>query len=113
MTVRDALPRKHATGRSASTFRSREASSPHLSKGARRRDTDDMKPDDSKSSSGERPSYPPGRQPYDKLVGMRVGALVGGLIGGLGAFLLGGIFAWLIVIGAVLGGVIGHRMGES
>lgn len=86
---------------------------PHLSKVARRRDTDDMKPDDSKSSAGERPSYPPGRQPYDKLVGMRVGALVGGLIGGLGAFLLGGVFAWLIAIGAVLGGVIGHRMGES
>lgn len=64
-------------------------------------------------TNDNQPSYPPGRQPYDKLVGMRVGALVGGLVGGLGAFLLGGAFAWLIVIGAVIGGIVGHRMGES
>jgi uncharacterized membrane protein len=67
--------------------------------------------DGSQTTNGDRPSYPPGKQPYDKLVGLRVGALVGGLIGGLGAFVLGGVFAWLILIGTVIGGIIGHRMG--
>lgn len=67
----------------------------------------------SKAPDGDRPSYPPGRQPYEKLVGMRVGALVGGLIGGVGAFVLGGVFAWLILLGAVVGGIIGHRMGDG
>ena len=69
--------------------------------------------DTSGTTKGDRPSYPPGHQPYEKLVGMRVGAIVGGLVGGVGAFILGGAFAWLIVIGAIIGGVIGHRMGEA
>ncbi|MGI9528932.1 MAG: hypothetical protein ACR2NG_04415 [Acidimicrobiia bacterium] len=69
--------------------------------------------DGSQTSGDDRPSYSPGKQPYDKLVGMRVGALAGGLIGGVGAFILGGVFAWLILVGAVVGGIIGHRMGDG
>jgi len=77
-------------------------------------DTDDMGSDDaSKAPDENRPSFPPGHQPYDKLVGLRIGALVGGLIGGVGAYLLGGVFAWLILIGAIIGGVIGHRIGRQ
>lgn len=71
-----------------------------------------MAPDSGPKAPDEnRPSYPPGHQPYDKLVGLRIGALVGGALGGIGAFLLGGVFAWLILIGAIIGGIIGHRIG--
>ena len=48
----------------------------------------------------------PGRMPYDTIIGMRVGGVSGALVGG-GLFVLTG-FAWLIVLGAVAGGLVGY-----
>lgn len=48
----------------------------------------------------------PGRMPYDPFNGMRVGGLAGALIGG-GLFVLTG-FAWLILVWAIAGGVLGY-----
>lgn len=45
-------------------------------------------------------------KPIDPIVGMRVGGLSGVLIG-TGLFLLTG-FAWLILAGAILGGIVGY-----
>ena len=53
-------------------------------------------------------SYPPGRQPYDALVGMRVGGLAGAILGGILTAVLGAGFVWLILAGAVVGGVAGY-----
>jgi len=49
---------------------------------------------------------PPGRQPYDSLVGLRVGALAGGLLGGVGAAITQ--VGWLILLGAVGGATAGY-----
>ncbi len=52
--------------------------------------------------------YPPGHQPYDKLVGMRVGGLAGGVVGIALVVVLGGSFAWLILVVAVAGAAAGY-----
>ena len=53
-------------------------------------------------------SYPPGRQPYDALVGLRVGGITGAILGGGLTALLGAAFVWLILAGAVLGAIGGY-----
>ena len=60
---------------------------------------------------------PPGRTPWDPLIGFRVGAWIGalllGALGGVAAGVTGVGGVWLVVggvvIGAVIGGVIGYR----
>lgn len=54
------------------------------------------------------PTYPPGRQPYDKLVGLRVGALTGGIVGIAFVAVLGGSLPWLIIPFALAGAVGGY-----
>lgn len=55
-----------------------------------------------------KPSYPPGHQPYDALNGLRIGALAGGLLAVVPTALLGFGFAWLMIVGAVIGGAVGY-----
>jgi uncharacterized protein YcfJ len=55
-----------------------------------------------------RRSLPAGVQPYDRLVGARVGAITGGVVGIVPALLFSPGFAWVIV-GAVLGAVAGYE----
>lgn len=56
----------------------------------------------------DRPGLRPGRQPYDALSGMRVGAAAGGLIGVVGLVLLGVSSFWWVVAAAVIGGAVGY-----
>ena len=51
---------------------------------------------------------PPGRQPYDPLNGLRVGALSGGLMGAIATFATGAGYAWLVLVGAGVGGAVGY-----
>ena len=51
---------------------------------------------------------PPGRQPYDALVGMRVGGVAGGLLGAIGAALTGVTFVGPVLGAAVVGGAVGY-----
>lgn len=53
-------------------------------------------------------SLPPGRQPYDPLNGLRVGALSGGLLGGIATAATSGGYIWLVLVGAVVGGAAGY-----
>lgn len=57
------------------------------------------------ASNHENP-LPPGRQPYDSLTGLRVGAVAGGLLGGLGGVAMG--TPWLLLAGAVIGAAVGY-----
>lgn len=50
---------------------------------------------------------PPGRQPYEQIVGLRVGALAGGLIGALATAVAGVRYAWLVLAFAVVGAAAG------
>lgn len=59
---------------------------------------------------------PPGRQPYDPLNGLRIGAIVGGVLGGLLAAVTR--FVWFLPAGATLGGTVGYwserrKLGRS
>jgi hypothetical protein len=65
-------------------------------------DNGDMAP-----QSRKQPTYPPGHQPYDRLNALRVGAVAGGAGGAVVAAALRGVWAFAIVIGAAVGGVIG------
>jgi len=56
--------------------------------------------------SKNRDRLPPGRQPYDRLVGLRVGAVAGGLLGGVVGAVMG--TPWLLVAGAVIGAAVGY-----
>ena len=51
---------------------------------------------------------PPGHQPYDPLIGLRIGALAGGVIGILASVVIGTV--WVAVAGAVIGGAVGYRV---
>ena len=69
-----------------------------------------------RTPSDDRPSLAPGEQPYDRLNGMRIGALTGGVFATVIAAVLAAtvnpLFVWLIPIGAILGGVAGHRYAD-
>ena len=54
-----------------------------------------------------RPTYPPGRQPYDRLNAIRIGAITGGVLGAALAATLRGVWAFAIVVGALIGGALG------
>jgi hypothetical protein len=49
---------------------------------------------------------PPGRQPYDPLNGLRIGAFAGGILGAIAAGVTR--FVWFLPAGAVLGGAVGY-----
>lgn len=51
---------------------------------------------------------PPGRQPYDVLNGLRIGALVGGILGALVMVVTSFDSLWVLLVGAVIGGAIGY-----
>lgn len=52
--------------------------------------------------------FPPGRQPYDALNGLRVGGLAGAVLGAVvTAFTTVGL-VWLVPVGAVAGAVAGY-----
>lgn len=51
---------------------------------------------------------PRGRQVYDTFNGARVGAIVGALLGAIVAAVTTPALAWVILVGAALGGVIGY-----
>lgn len=55
----------------------------------------------------EQPRYRPGEQPYDRMVGARIGAIVGGIVAIVPGFVVGGGFIFFIAIGALAGGYAG------
>jgi outer membrane lipoprotein SlyB len=61
---------------------------------------------------GTRQSLPAGRQPYDALTGLRIGAVAGALVGALLALLIGTGMVWLIVALGAVGGVLGYRFEQ-
>ena len=56
----------------------------------------------------ERSTYPAGRQPYDPLVGLRVGAIAGGIFGVVLVAISSLASFWVVVVGAVIGGAVGY-----
>ena len=48
----------------------------------------------------------PGRQPYDPLNGLRIGAFAGGILGAIAAGVTRVV--WFLPAGAVLGGTVGY-----
>ena len=57
----------------------------------------------------KRAPLPPGRQPWDPVNGLRIGALIGALLGaGVGA-LVGVLELWVIALAAIAGGLLGWR----
>lgn len=57
--------------------------------------------------SGNTPSrLPPGRQPYDALNGLRVGAFAGLVLGATAAALTR--IAWYLLIGTIAGAIVGY-----
>jgi uncharacterized membrane protein len=58
---------------------------------------------------GSRQNLPAGRQRYDVLTGLRIGAVAGALAGALLALLIGTGMVWLIVALGAVGGVLGYR----
>ncbi len=57
--------------------------------------------------SGNTPSrLPPGRQPYDALNGLRIGAFAGLALGATAAALTR--IAWLLMIGTIAGALVGY-----
>ena len=59
-------------------------------------------------SSSRDTRYPPGRQPYDAFIGLRVGGLLGALIGAVVTAVTGVGVVWYVAGFAVLGGVVGY-----
>ena len=51
---------------------------------------------------------PPGRQPYDVLNGLRIGALVGGILGAILIVVTPLDSLWVLLAGAVIGGLVGY-----
>ena len=52
---------------------------------------------------------PAGRQPYDALTGLRIGAIAGAMLGAIVALAIGTGMVWLIVVTGAIGGIIGNR----
>jgi len=52
---------------------------------------------------------PAGRQPYDFMNGLRIGALAGGILGIAATALLSFSTIWLTIIGAIIGAVAGYQ----
>jgi uncharacterized protein YcfJ len=52
---------------------------------------------------------PAGRQQYDALIGLRIGAMAGALLGALVALAIGTGMVWLIVVTGAIGGFAGYR----
>ncbi len=50
---------------------------------------------------------PPGRQPYDPLNGLRIGALAGGIVGAVIAGLTG-LGIWLVLVTAIVAAAFGY-----
>lgn len=50
-----------------------------------------------------------GRQPYDALNGLRIGAVAGALLGAIVALLVGQAMVWLILVAGAIGGFLGYR----
>jgi len=62
---------------------------------------------DETAMSGNTPSrLPPGRQPYDALNGLRVGAFAGLVLGATAAALTR--IAWFLLIGTIAGAIVGY-----
>lgn len=51
---------------------------------------------------------PAGRTPWDVFNGLRVGALAGGLLGATVPIVFGASWAWVVVVGAAVGGATGY-----
>ena len=51
---------------------------------------------------------PPGRQPYDPLVGFRVGAIAGGILGVILVAISSLASFWVVLVAAAIGGAIGY-----
>ena len=74
----------------------------HWSLGIQRRSLDDGMAMDENNSS----RLPPGRQPYDVLNGLRVGAFAGLALGAVAAAVTR--IPWLLLIGVVVGAIAGY-----
>ena len=61
---------------------------------------------DDDGMGSDRNRLPAGRQPYDTINGLRIGALAGGLLGALIAAATH--LPWLLLAGAVIGGATGY-----
>ena len=51
---------------------------------------------------------PPGRQPYDALNGLRIGALAGGIVGAIVLVVTSLESLWVLLVGAAIGAVVGY-----
>lgn len=67
--------------------------------------------DEETMSTQQTPKLPQGRQPYDPLVGLRVGAFTGGALGAVIAALTR--VGWFILIGAIVGAIVGYLWERS
>jgi len=61
----------------------------------------------------EASSLPPGRQPYDPLVGFRVGAIAGGILGVVVVAISSLASFWVVVVAAAIGGAVGFWTEKS
>lgn len=66
--------------------------------------------DDSPMSEREPQRLPPGRQPYDVLNGLRVGAFAGVALGAIVAAVTR--IPWLLLLGVVVGAAAGYLWGR-
>ena len=53
-------------------------------------------------------SFPRGRQPYDRLIGFRVGAIAGGILGVIVIAISSLASFWVVLVGAAIGGGVGY-----
>ncbi len=58
-------------------------------------------------SGEEQDKLPPGRQPYDPLNGLRIGALTGGIAGAVVAGLTG-VGIWFVFLAAIVAAAVGY-----